>query len=578
MDKKTRGIREFQESRGLQAFRGLQESRGFGLPNGRQSRHGHDGPQGRRGRRLAVALMVTTLAGSGLAACSSEAADQPPAEATTKTTAKTADKTATHTPVTWGKCPEPAEGTRRDAGLTCATLKVPLNYQKPGGTTIDVAISRLATAKPGKRRGVLLLNPGGPALGGIEMPSAMAKTLPKSVRDSYDLIGFDPRGVERSTPQSCGLEDPSVASLFPYPAADGSITENVALAEADAKKCADTVGRNLRYFTTANTARDMDRVRQALGEKKISYWGQSYGTYLGAVYRTLFEKHTDRMVLEGNVNPDKVWADEVADTWGKGMADRFPDAARVAAAQDSALGLGDDVEEVTDTYLDLADRLDREPAPVPGTPVSVDGALLRNLTYSMLLHNSTLAPLTQFWKAAADLADGSVTDADKAVLKQVFADTPTTPGVPADNQVTMFLALTCGDAEWPDDADGYAARTTAHRKAWPLTAGMPADIWPCAFWEKPAEPNVTVTDKGSRNTLILQNRRDNATPWESGVGLHRALGDRSAFVGVDNGGHYVYNEGSACADKATVTFLTTGRLPAKDVHCTDVKQKHVEQK
>jgi pimeloyl-ACP methyl ester carboxylesterase len=108
---------------------------------------------------------------------------------------------------------------------------------------------------------------------------------------------------------------------------------------------------------------------------------------------------------------------------------------------------------------------------------------------------------------------------------------------------------------------------------WPLTAGMPANIWACAYWDKPAEATVKVVPGGPRNTLILQNRRDNATPWESGVGLHKALGDGSAFVGVDNGGHYVYNEGSACADRATVGLLTTGRLPDKDVYCTDVTQK-----
>jgi pimeloyl-ACP methyl ester carboxylesterase len=155
--------------------------------------------------------------------------------------------------------------------MTCGTLEVPLNYNDPDGKAIDVAVSRLATSQPGKRHGDLLLNPGGPALGGLDMPTTMASTLPKSVRDSYDLIGFDPRGVEHSTPQSCGLSDPGVAGLFPYPAADGSITKNVTLAKADAKKCAGTVGDDLRYFTTANTARDMDRIREALGEQKISY-------------------------------------------------------------------------------------------------------------------------------------------------------------------------------------------------------------------------------------------------------------------------------------------------------------------
>jgi pimeloyl-ACP methyl ester carboxylesterase len=106
------------------------------------------------------------------------------------------------------------------------------------------------------------------------------------------------------------------------------------------------------------------------------------------------------------------------------------------------------------------------------------------------------------------------------------------------------------------------------RKAWPLTAGMPANIWPCAFWQSPIEKPVTVTDKGPGDILILQNRRDHATSWDSGYGLRKVLGDRAAFVGVDNGGHNVYNEGSACADEAAVDFLNTGQLPDQDIFCT----------
>jgi pimeloyl-ACP methyl ester carboxylesterase len=515
-----------------------------------------------RGRRFATALVATTLTVVGVTAC--EAADDEDEPAAAQTT-------ATASAITWGSCPAAAKGVSRDPRLTCATVKVPLDYDKPDGTSIEVAVSRLAAADTKKRHGVLLLNPGGPGLPGLDTPGVMAPTLPKSVLDSYDLIGFDPRGVEHSTAQSCGLADPSVAGLFPYPAADGSIDSNVDLARADAKQCADKAGRNLRYFTTANTARDLDRIRGALGEAKISYWGQSYGTYLGAVYSALYPNRTDRMILEGNVNPTKVWAGEAAG-WGKGMAERFPDAAAVAAAQNSTLGLGGTVDEVTDTYLALADRLDRQPAPVPGTPQSLNGAMLRTVTYALLIHNQTLPVLAQFWKAATDLADGHLTDADGAVLLQVFAETPSTPGVPADNQATMFLALTCGDAKWSHDIDTYARRSATDRKEWPLTAGMPAGIWPCAFWPSPIEAPVTVTDKGPRDILILQNRRDHATPWDSAIGLRDALGNRAAFVGVDNGGHYVYNEGSACADKATVDFLNTGHLPAKNTDCTDVAQ------
>ncbi|MFG1647317.1 alpha/beta fold hydrolase [Amycolatopsis sp. NPDC049252] len=510
---------------------------------------------GSRGHRFAAALAVTTLTVLGVAACDSADDEDGPA--------------ASAPALAWGPCPAPAAGTPRDPRLTCAKVKVPLDYGHPDGTSIEVAVSRLASTDTAKRHGVLLLNPGGPALPGLDTPSAMAPTLPKSVLDGYDLIGFDPRGVGTSAPQSCGLENPSVAALFPYPAADGSIDANVQAARATAQQCASKAGDNLRYFTTANTARDLDRVREALGETKISYWGQSYGTYLGTVYGSLYPDRTDRMILEGNVDPTHVWAGE-AESWSKGMAERFPDAAAVAAGQNAALGLGATADEVTRTYLALAGRLDHRPAPVPGTPQALSGAMLRGVTYALLIHNNTLPVLAQVWKAAADLADGHVTDADGKVLQQVFADAPPAPGVPADNQATMFLALTCGDAEWSHDVGSYARASAADRKAWPLTAGMPSNIWACAFWPQPIEKPVAVTGKGPRTTLILQNRRDHATPWDSGVGLRHVLGDRAAFVGVDNGGHYVYHEGSTCADNATVTFLDSGRLPDRDLDCTDV--------
>ncbi|MFI7677960.1 alpha/beta hydrolase [Actinophytocola sp. NPDC049390] len=477
---------------------------------------------------------------------------------------------AAHAPdpaITWGSCPEPAPGVTRDPRLTCGTVAVPLDYDRPGGESIEVTVSRLAAADTEKRHGVLLLNPGGPALPGLDMPGAMAPTLPKSILDGYDLIGFDPRGVGHSTPQSCGFDATEAGGPFPYPAADGSIDANVDAARTQAEQCADTAP-NLRFFTTANAARDLDRVRAALGEEKISYWGQSYGTYLGTVYSSLYPDRTDRVILEGNVDPTKVWAGEAAG-WGKAMAERFPDAATVAAAQNDTLGLGGTADEVTRTYLALADRLDREPAPVPGTPHALNGAVLRDVTYSLLLRNDTLPVLAQFWRAATNLADGNLTDADAAVLDQVFAEAPPAPGVPRDNQATMFLAITCGDAEWSRDVDEYATRVAADRATWPLTAGMPANIRACAFWEPPVEDPVTVTDDGPRTIMVLQNRRDHATPWESAVELRDVLGDRAALVGVDNGGHYVYNAGSACADEAVVDFLETGHLPDEDVNCTD---------
>ncbi|RBQ20500.1 alpha/beta hydrolase [Spongiactinospora rosea] len=471
------------------------------------------------------------------------------------------------TSIKWDKCPELAPGAQRDPRQACGTVKVPLDYRRPNGETITVAVSRIATAKHGRKRGVLLFNPGGPGLQGLDMPGQMARTLPKGVLDSYDLIGFDARGVGHSTPMSCGLSGNGLLAIFPYPGSGGSIKGNVSNARAVARQCA-KIGDRLRFFNSANTARDMDRIRQALGAPKISYWGQSFGTYLGAVYASLFPRNTDRMVLEGNVDPAKVWA-KMLNTWNQGMKDRFPDAARVAAANHAELGLGDTAGEVTDAFVALTARLDRKPATVPGTPVAVSGALLRSVTYQMLQRNEMLAPLTRLWKAAADLSAGKTpAKADVAVVRQVLADTPPAKGVPADNQVTMVLAMLCGDTTWSRKVAPYADATAAARAKYPLSAGMPNNIRACAFWSrKPIEPVVKITSHGPRNILILQNRRDNATPWAGGQGMRRALGERARFLGVEHGGHFVYGTGSACADKATVAFLSNGTLPAENASC-----------
>jgi pimeloyl-ACP methyl ester carboxylesterase len=512
----------------------------------------------------------------GAVALTAVAATACTAQATTGTTTANAAqakvaaqaKAIVQTSITWGTCPPLQPGAKRDPHERCGTVTVPLDYQHPNGKTITIEVSEIATAKPGKKRGYLLLNPGGPALEGLDMPAAMAPTLPASVLHSYDLIGFDPRGVGASTPMSCGLSE-SFALGFPYPAADGSIKQNIASARAVAKDCA-RIGDELQYFTTANTARDMDRIRIALGAAKISYWGQSYGTYLGAVYTSLFPQHTDRMVLEGAVDPNKVWQQQV-ELWNQGMNDRFPDAAKLAAANNATLGLGSTTAQVTSTFLALAARLDQKAAAIPGANLSLSGTLLREMTYELLLHNTTLADLTKFWKAADDLAAGKPTAADAAALQQGLADTssPGEAGVPGDNQVTMTMALICGDASWSRNVASYAANTAAARAKYPLSDGMPDNIWPCAFWPKaPIEPPVKVTSNGPRDVLILQNRRDNATPWSGALGMAAALGSRAGFVGVDNGGHYVYGTGSTCADQATIAFLTRGTLPAKPEYCS----------
>ena len=189
----------------------------------------------------------------------------------------------------------------------------------------------------------------------------------------------------------------------------------------------------------------------------------------------------------------------------------------------------------------------------------------------MLLHNANLPILTQFWKAVRDATEGRTTSTDQQVLEEILGgDSGSLAGVPADNTTTVFLALVCGDASWSHDIAGYAQATAAGRFAFPLTAGMPDNVWPCAFWGKPIEAATQISKHGARNILLIQNRRDNATPWAGALRLHEELGGRSVLVGADNGGHYVYHTGSLCVDDAVNQYLSTGRMPKQDLYCMDV--------
>ncbi|WP_413755022.1 alpha/beta hydrolase [Streptomyces sp. MMBL 11-3] len=477
--------------------------------------------------------------------------------------------------ISWGSCPAPPAGVQIDPRQSCGTLKVPLDYRQPRGKQVTIAVSRIPATDQAKKRGVLVVNPGGPGSEGLNWPSVVAQQTSKPVLAFYDLIGFDPRGVGQSNPVTCGLTADELLPPTPYPGPDGSITENVAEAKSVARRCAAESGDVMPHITTANTARDMDRIRQSLGQRKISYLGSSYGTYLGAVYATLFPRNADRFVLDSAVDPSRVWHDQFA-TRSLGVADRFPDFAKYAADHPDETGFGSTPQAVKAAYLQLAASLDTRPVAVPGTSTTLNGDLLRYLTSALLGQPDEAFPvLAQTWRAAAGLAAGNASKEDVAWLNQLLpsasASAGVSPGVPADNAIAAAYAVACDDISWPRNVKTYARAVAVDRKEHPLTAGGPATVWPCTFWPSaPREPVVKITDRGERNIMILQNERDPNTPLETGKGMHKALGKRSALVTVDAGGHLVYgNQGPAtCATDAANLFLLSGKLPHRNVHCS----------
>ncbi|MFJ1705157.1 alpha/beta hydrolase [Kitasatospora sp. NPDC088346] len=456
-------------------------------------------------------------------------------------------------PLVWGGCAGGGAPQQQ-----CATVSVPLDYRHPGGQRIDLAVSRIASANPELRRGSLVLIPGGPGGTGLNTPSAVLGKLPQEVRDRYDLIGFDPRGVGRSTPVDCGLahEDLAMVRLRPWPAADGSVDRNTATARRIAETCLHNGGPVLRSISTANEARDLDRIRQALGERRISAWGVSYGTYAGAVYASMFPQHTDRILLDSNDDPDpaKVGRGWLA-AYGTGVEDRFPDFAAWAAAPGNPDRLAATAAEVRPLLLDLAARLDREPLPWPGAnPAVLDGNVLRQTMVDALYDDERFPVLARLVLAGLGSRPmPAVQGPPEAVLQ---------------NTVAVSVGTLCNDVAWPRPAGGYARAVAEERAAHPLTAGMPVNVMPCALWPQPAEPPVVVTSHGPSNVLLVQNLRDPATPYAGALKLRQAFGGRARMVAVDSGGHDAYlANGNACGDALVTDFLVTGRRPAADTRC-----------
>ncbi|WP_328491555.1 alpha/beta hydrolase [Streptomyces sp. NBC_00414] len=476
----------------------------------------------------AAALAVTAFPASASAPTSSASATTPSSGA-----------------LRWGPCPQGASAPR----LECSTLEVPLDHRHPDGRQIDVAVSRLASEKPSQRRGILLTNPGGPGGSGLIYPAVLAASgLPQEVLDSYDIIGFDPRGVGRSTPVTCDLtKDQQWRGNFPpYAHTAADVAREAGYARKIAGQCGNSrTAWMLPHTTTANTARDMDRLRIALGEPKLSYLGASYGSYLGAVYTTLFPRRGDRIVLDSNLGPGGYDVTAMR-SFARGLEDRFPDFAAFAAGHPE-YGLGSTPKQVTATFYELASRLDAKP--VQG----VNGTAFRAFTFEQLYADSSMPLLAEFWQA--------VDTGGKLPLPEPPAD--------LENLLASRFAVVCGDSRWPGTVREYQRNVAVDRLKYPMLGGSTASINPCAFWPRGrTEPPVRITGRGPSNVLMMQNERDPGTPLAGARELRRAFGGRATMVTVDQGGHGVYPYGgNTCADDAATTFLTTGERPARDLAC-----------
>ena len=449
-------------------------------------------------------------------------------------------------PLSWSPCEE---------GFSCATLQVPLDEDDPSAGEVDLALTRLPASDPASRIGSLVVNPGGPGASAVDYLQAAWPALPEQVRARFDLVAFDPRGVGRSAPVRCA----TTAELDRWFALDPSPDDRAELAELERGSesltagCERESGDLLPHVSTAEAAADLDRVRAAVGDERLTYLGYSYGTSLGAAYLDRFPDRVRAMVLDGALDPTLTW-----DRLLEGQARGF-DAALAAFLDDcerSRCAFRQEVDgDVGRAFDRLVARVER--APLPGDAARTLGPGELTLAVGAGLYSREHGwPALAEALAAAQRGDGSALLA----LNDSYLDRRPEG---YSNLSESNLAVNCLDRPWPRDTAAYTA--LAERVARDAPRFGPAIALsglPCSDWPVPpvAQPQP-VTGEGAPPVVVIGTTGDPATPYAWSVALADQL-ESGVLLTVRGDGHTAYREGApACLLAPVDAYLLTATPP-----------------
>ncbi|MFQ6142601.1 alpha/beta hydrolase [Streptomyces seoulensis] len=509
----------------------------------------------------AGALVTATLIAGAVAAPAASADSRRGQDSEARGAAVAADRAA-KAGIDWQDCPA-------DWGLAkpiqCGYVSVPLDYAHPYGKQIKLAVDRIGnTGTKQDRQGALVYNPGGPGGSGLRFPTRVTGKNPlwTNVSKAYDFVGFDPRGVGHSAPISCvdPQEFVKAPKMDPVPDSEADKRAQRKLAREYADGCLDRSGAAmLRQMTTPNTARDLDVIRAALGEKKINYLGVSYGTYLGAVYGTLFPGHVRRMIVDSVVNPDRdnIWYQANLDQ-DIAFEGRWKDWQDWVAKNDAAFHLGTTRDAVQAKWLQL--RAAAKKSPIGGV---VGPAELLAFFQSAPYYDSSWVPVaTVFSKYFA----GDT----QALVDAAAPDMSDTAGnISSENGNAVYTAVECADAKWPTSWHKWDRDNTRLNAKYPFLTW--SNAWmnlPCATWPVKQQSPVNVkTGKGLPQVLIVQSTRDAATPYVGAVELHKRFKGSRLITEKDAGSHGVTGLVNPCVNERVDAYLLSGKVDAADVTC-----------
>ena len=453
-----------------------------------------------------------------------------------------------------------SEDRRKKLTVECARIQVPLDYARPGGTQISIALLRIHYADQPQRVGSLLVNPGGPGGSGVNLAVGLAGELSTDVLQRFDIVGFDPRGVGLSAPVKCmsTAQEDQLLSLDTDVRTTAGLRAAKQLFAGFAASCNAKYGATIGHYDTVDTARDMDRIRVALGDATMSYLGFSYGTELGAVYAHLFPKRIRVAALDGAVDPKLDGLVSQSSAQVAGFEQAFDQFAADCVTRDPCRELGDPRQAV------YAIRDQAATSPIR----SSDAQDPRRATASLVLLGVLQALYSRdLWPTlgTALLAARGGDAKGLLALADDYADRDESGQY--SNFLDVYFTVTCNDlAADPDDAT-----IQAMGRAWATQYPMfglwqAAGLTQCSGWQKQRTPIPPETAASSAPILVVGNLHDPATPYAGAVNLTKELG-RASLLSWNGEGHTSYLEGSTCVDRAVNAYLINKTLPTPNTTC-----------
>ncbi|MBW8483744.1 alpha/beta hydrolase [Actinomadura parmotrematis] len=446
--------------------------------------------------------------------------------------------------------------------IRCAELQVPLDYSRPNGTKITLQLTLTPHTGSAPAKGNLVVNPGGPGGQGAPFGARVFAQNSPAMKAAYNVIGFDPRGVGFSKPAlTC---DPNQSNA-PRPDYDHGSAKSVKIWLKRSKQYAAACAANdkiglLKHIKTTDSARDLDSIRAALGDKKLDYYGASYGTYLGSVYATLFPKRVGLMALDGNVGPSGVWYDanlsqDVA--FDKNMDYYFGWLARY----DSVYHLGKTQKAVRSWFYALRAKLAKKPAyaTFDGAQYAVGPDELTDV-----IQNAAYRRSQALWNGY-----GVGLQAYKAGDLDTFVGTfgAQVTGGADDNSWAMYLGVQCTDVKWPTNWSKWQRDNDRIDAKHPfLTWGNAWFNAPCIYWPAKAGKPVKIgaTRALPKNILMFQSTDDAATPYAGAKELHKILRGSRFIVQDGDRTHCIVHRGSSAVDAYFDAYFLTGKRPKAD--------------